>query len=50
MFLDQLQQLRLQFQDQPLFVVVDEFLVGLLVIQNSLVSENLSVIPLTSIV
>ena len=40
MFLEQLQQLRLQLQDQPLFVVVNKFLAGILGIQNSLVSEN----------
>ena len=50
MFLEQLQQLRLKLQDQPFFVVVNEFLVGLMGIQNSLVSENLSVIPFPSIV
>ena len=49
MFLEQLQQLRLHY-DKPLFFVVNEFLVGLLGIKNFLVSENLSVIPLPSIV
>ena len=50
MFMEQLQKMQMQLQDHPFFVVVEEFLVGLLGIQNSLESENSSVIPLPSIV
>ena len=38
MFMEQLQQLRLH-EDQPLFVVVDKFLVGILGIKIVLVSK-----------